>query len=195
MARLLQVKLSCPLCMQLVPCAPGADPNAAVDVHISRGCQTVPGAAAAAGAFARGVASCALVGCKESKGGAAAVAVPCGRCKKTFCLKYAHALTRGCLTCPDSRRRHRLERDHTCSAVAAAAATATAAKSEEDWLKSFGSNSTKFKNATNTAVGAPKIPDTDRFLLAVKFPQALQRPPLYALPSPPVPLAMHCPRT
>lgn len=78
-----------------------------------------------------------------------------------------------------ARCRHRLERDHNCSALAASAATAAAVKSEEDWLKSFGSNSPKFKNAPNSAVGDSKIPEGDRFLLAVNFPQALQRPPLY----------------
>lgn len=159
-----RVKLSCPLCLQLVPCAPAADPNAAVDLHISRGCP-VEGGAAASGAFARGGAVCALAGCKESRGGAAAVAVPCSRCHKTFCLK------------------HRLERDHNCSALAAAATTAASAKAEDDWLKSFGSNSPKFKNAPNTAAGDAKIPEADRFLLAVNFPQALQRPPLYAFVS------------
>lgn len=79
-----------------------------------------------------------------------------------------------------ARCRHRLERDHNCSALAASAATAAAVKSEEDWLKSFGSNSAKFKNAPSSAVGDSKIPEGDRFLLAVNFPQALQRPPLYA---------------
>lgn len=161
-----RVKLSCPLCLQLVPCPPGSDPNAAVDSHISRGCQTTAAAAGAgASAFARGAAACALAGCRESRGGAAAVAVPCGRCRKTFCLK------------------HRLERDHNCSALASSVATAAAAKSEEDWLKSFGSQSAKFKNAPGSAVGDAKIPESDRFLLAVNFPQALQRPPMYAFVS------------
>jgi hypothetical protein len=76
--------------------------------------------------------------------------------------------------------RHRLERDHNCSALAAAATTAASAKAEDDWLKSFGSNSPKFKNAPNTAAGDAKVPEADRFLLAVNFPQALQRPPLCA---------------
>jgi hypothetical protein len=78
-----------------------------------------------------------------------------------------------------ARFRHRLERDHNCSALAASSAAAAAVKCEEDWLKSFGSNSAKFKNAPNSAVGDPKIPEGDRFLLAVNFPQALHRPPLY----------------
>jgi hypothetical protein len=74
--------------------------------------------------------------------------------------------------------RHRLERDHNCSALATATAAAATIKSEEDWLKSFGSSSVKFKNAPESAVGDPKIPEADRFLLAVNFPQALQRPPM-----------------
>ena len=92
-----------------------------------------------------------------------------------------------CVLSAHTQRRHRLERDHNCAALAASVATAAACKSEDDWLKSFGSNSAKFKNAPASAVGDAKIPESDRFLLAVNFPQALQRPPLYSAPPLPPP--------